>query len=271
MVTAAAACTVAAAIASPPIAALSHAPAGLSGSAAGTPAAAVDCRVTKCVALTFDDGPTPYTVPILATLERRHAVATFFLIGPRALQYRNIVLREQRDGDAIGDHTVTHPRLTRLPPARIDHELNTAAAQIASVTGHRPTLFRPPFGAWNDKVRSAADAARLSVVMWSVSARDWKNHNPHLIEDRVLTRVRRGAIVVLHDRYATTPPAVPTIVRTLQARGYVLVTVPQLFATSEALRPGAVYHDEWCTTTVHSRGCEHPSRRRARLKDHVDP
>ncbi|MGW2651647.1 polysaccharide deacetylase family protein [Streptomyces sp. NPDC001393] len=243
MVTAAAACAVAAVLASPPtVAALPRAPAGSSGSAVGTSPRVLDCRVTKCVALTFDDGPTPYTVPILGALERRHAVATFFLIGPRALQYRNVVLREQRDGDAIGDHTVTHPRLTRLPPARIEHELTTAAAQIASVTGHRPTLFRPPFGAWNDKVRSAAGAARMSVVMWSVSAKDWKNHNPRLIEHRVLALVRQGAIVVLHDRYATTPPAVPTIVRTLQSRGYVLVTVPQLFATSGALHPGVVYH-----------------------------
>ncbi|MGW0207177.1 polysaccharide deacetylase family protein [Streptomyces sp. NPDC003233] len=242
MVTAAAACAAATVLASPPTAAaLSRAPAGPSGSTSGTSAPAVDCRVTKCVALTFDDGPTRYTAPILGTLERRHAVATFFLIGPRALRYRNVVLREQRDGDAIGDHTVTHSRLTRLTLARVEYELNTAAAQIASVTGHRPTLFRPPFGALNDKVRSAAGAARLSVVMWNVSAKDWKNHNPHLIEHRVLTLVRRGAIVVLHDRYATTPPAVPTIVRTLQSRGYALVTVPQLFATSGPLRPGLVY------------------------------
>ncbi|MGW2419421.1 polysaccharide deacetylase family protein [Streptomyces sp. NPDC001709] len=240
VMTAAAAC--AAAAAPPTAAALPRAPAGPSRSAVATSAPVVDCRVAKCVALTFDDGPTAYTVPILATLERRHAVATFFLIGPRALQYRNVVLREQRDGDAIGDHTVTHPRLTRLPAARIDRELDTAAAQIASVTGHRPSLFRPPFGAWNARVRAAAGAARLSVVMWSVSAKDWKNHNARLIEHRVLTLVRQGAIVVLHDRYATTPPAVPTIVRTLQSRGYVLVTVPQLFATSAGLHPGSVYH-----------------------------
>ncbi|MFI2200232.1 polysaccharide deacetylase family protein [Streptomyces sp. NPDC020192] len=209
--------------------------------AAGGPDPPVDCRVAKCVALTFDDGPTPYTAPILDALQRRHVLATFFLVGPHALRYRADVLREYRAGDAIGDHTVTHPRLTRLPLARIEYEIGTAARQIASVTGRRPTLFRPPFGAWNARVRAAADAEGMSLIMWSVTAKDWKYHDPPVIEHRVLSRVRPGAIVVLHDRYATTPAAVPDIVRTLQARGYHLVTVPQLFATTTALRPGVVY------------------------------
>lgn len=211
-------------------------------SGAGASAPVVDCQVVRCVALTFDDGPTRYTAAILGTLERQHAVATFFLIGPHAIQYRKDVLREQRDGDAIGDHTVTHPQLTRLSPARIDYELGDAAGQIASVTGHRPTLFRPPFGAWNAKVRVAAGTEGLSVVMWSVSSTDWKHHNPHLIEHRVLARVRPGAIILLHDRYATTPPAVPHFIHALKARGYALVTVPQLFAATGGLQPGVVYH-----------------------------
>ncbi|MFI2206119.1 polysaccharide deacetylase family protein [Streptomyces sp. NPDC020192] len=224
---------------SPTAVALSY---GAARSGAGAAAPVVDCRVTKCVALTFDDGPTQYTAAVLDTLERQHSVATFFLIGPHALQYRSDVLRQQRDGDAIGDHTVTHPYLTRLPPARIDYELTTAAEQIASVTGHRPTLFRPPFGAWNAKVRAAAGAEGLSVVMWSVSSTDWKYHNAHLIEQRVLARVRPGSIIVLHDRYATTPPAAPHIIHALKTRGYLLVTVPEMFATTGGLHPGVVYH-----------------------------
>ncbi|MER6531126.1 polysaccharide deacetylase family protein [Streptomyces sp. NPDC001508] len=202
----------------------------------------VDCRATPCVALTFDDGPTGYTPAVLRALERQHAVATFFLIGPHALHHRADVLREYRDGDAIGDHTVTHPHLTLLPPARIRHELESAARQIASVTGHRPTIYRPPFGAWNAKVRAAAGGTGLSVVMWNVDPRDWKHHDPRLIERRVLAGVRPGAIVVLHDRYASTPQAVPYLLRALKARGYAPVTVPQLFATSGGMRSGVVYH-----------------------------
>ncbi|WEO99855.1 polysaccharide deacetylase family protein [Streptomyces sp. FXJ1.172] len=202
----------------------------------------VDCRVSRCVALTFDDGPTQYTAPILDTLQREHVPATFFLIGPHALRYRADTLREYRSGDAIGDHTVTHPHLTRLPLARIEDEIRTAARQIASVTGQRPTLFRPPFGAWDARVRKAAGAEGMAVIMWSVAARDWKFHEPPVIAHRVLSLVRPGAIVVLHDRYATTPPAVPHIVRALRARGYHLVTVPQLFRSTGDLKPGVVVH-----------------------------
>ncbi|MFB7504272.1 polysaccharide deacetylase family protein [Streptomyces broussonetiae] len=84
-----------------------------------------------------------------------HPPATFFLIGPHAQRYRADVLREYRAGDAIGEHTVTHPHLTRLPLARIEYEIGTGARQIVSVTGRRPTLFRPPFGAWDARVYAA--------------------------------------------------------------------------------------------------------------------
>ncbi|MFE0385502.1 polysaccharide deacetylase family protein [Streptomyces bungoensis] len=194
------------------------------------------------MALTFDDGPTRYTAALLGTLERTHAVATFLLIGPHALHYRADALREYRDGDAIGDHTVSHPHLPLLSTARIGYQIKAAARQIASVTGSRPVLFRPPFGAWNPRVREAAGDAGMAVVMWNVSPRDWKHHKPAFIERAVLARVRPGAIVVLHDRYATTPPAVPSLISVLRARGYHLVTVPELFATTGGLHTGVVYH-----------------------------
>ncbi|MGW5371967.1 polysaccharide deacetylase family protein [Streptomyces sp. NPDC004009] len=99
------------------------------------------------MALTFDDGPTRYTASLLRLLEAHDAVATFCLIGPHALQ-RPMTLRreqrEQRDGDAIGDHTVTHPHLVALSPDGVRFELSGAARDIASVTGRRPTLLHPP-------------------------------------------------------------------------------------------------------------------------------
>ncbi|WP_369394860.1 polysaccharide deacetylase family protein [Streptomyces sp. CG1] len=173
--------------------------AAVSAHAAAPPGTTPDCRVVKCVALTFDDGPTLYTAQLLGDLEARHAVATFFLIGPHALAYRQDVLREVRDGDAIGDHTVHHPNLTTLSPARVSYEMNTAARQIASVTGRRPAMLRPPFGAWNGRVRALAGKAGLAVVLWNVDPQDWKYHNTALIERSVLNHVRPGAIVVMHD------------------------------------------------------------------------
>ncbi len=201
-----------------------------------------DCLVAKCVALTFDDGPSRYTPRLLSTLEARHTVATFFLIGPHALARQQVVLREARDGDAIGDHTVHHPYLTRISSARVSYEIDTAARQIATITGHRPIMLRPPHGAWNGRVRALAGKAGVAVIMWNVNPQDWKYHNTSLIERRVLNHVRPGAIVVMHDTYATTPRAVPRIIAVLKARGYTLVTVPQLFAKAGGLKPGVVYH-----------------------------
>lgn len=194
------------------------------------------------MALTFDDGPTQYTPAILRSLEAHHAVATFFVIGPHALLRPAVVRREQRDGDAIGDHTVTHPHLTAVSSARILSELDGAARDIASVTGHRPTLLRPPFGAYNLRVSTVARHAGLAVVMWSLDPRDWKRITPLVIEQRVINRVRPGDIVDLHDRYARIPRALPPILTDLAGRGYTFVTVPQLFTGSGGTQPGVVYH-----------------------------
>lgn len=214
----------------------------LPATASAAPGPTPDCRAVKCVALTFDDGPTRYTARVLDALEAEHAVATFFVIGPHALAHRSDMLREYRDGDAIGNHTVHHPHLPRLSSARISDELNTAARQIASVTGHRPTILRPPFGAWTPRVRALAGRAHLAVIMWSVDPRDWKNHDPRRIEQRVLNRVRPGDIIDLHDRYPATATAVPRILAALKARHYTLATIPQLFAHVGGTAAGHVYH-----------------------------
>ncbi|MEU1629976.1 polysaccharide deacetylase family protein [Streptomyces sp. NPDC020096] len=198
---------------------------------------AVDCRKTKCVALTFDDGPSRYTASLLNILDARHAKATFFQIGPHALAFPQVARRAYREGFAIGDHTVTHPHLTRISTARIRYEVRTAARQIARVTGHAPTIMRPPFGAQDARVRAAVG---MPLIMWDVGPRDWKIRKTPSVERGVLTKVHPGAIVLLHDTYPTTIAAVPHIVDVLHARGYTLVTVPQLLA-HPGMSPGVAY------------------------------
>jgi len=208
---------------------------------AAVPERGPDCLVSRCVALTFDDGPSPYTATLLTTLERQHVKVTFYVIGPHALARAQDVKRAFRDGDTIGDHTVHHPKLTKISSAHVRYELDTAARQIASITRQRPTELRPPFGAENARVRALAGRLGLSVVMWNVTPRDWKHHNAALVEKRVLDKVRPGAIVDMHDTYRSTIAAVPDIVATLKKRGYTLVTVPQLFAQTGGLKAGEAY------------------------------
>ncbi|CCB72989.1 MULTISPECIES: polysaccharide deacetylase family protein [Streptomycetaceae] len=196
-----------------------------------------DCRVARCVALTFDDGPSALTGAFLDELEAERATATFFLIGGHVAERPGVVRREFRHGFAIGDHTAHHPDLTRLPPARVRAEVALGARQIARVTGVRPRMLRPPFGRQDATVRAAA---RMPVIEYDVTSLDWRRHGAAAIERRVLARVRPGSIVLLHDRYRGTLIAVPRIVAALRARGYTLVTVPQLLATT-GMRAGAVY------------------------------
>jgi peptidoglycan-N-acetylglucosamine deacetylase len=202
------------------------------------PVPPVDCggRV-KCVALTFDDGPSRYTATLLDILDALHVKATFFQIGPHALRYWQDTRRAYQEGFAIGDHTVTHPDLTKVPAARVRYEIRTAAQQIGRVTGHPPTMLRPPFGAENARVRALAG---MPLIMWNVTPQDWKVRDTAIIEHRVLAKVHPEAIVLLHDTYPTTIAAVPDIVATLKARGYTLVTVPQLLAHT-GMRPGLAY------------------------------
>ncbi|MCQ4043587.1 polysaccharide deacetylase family protein [Streptantibioticus rubrisoli] len=201
----------------------------------------VDCQRARCLALSYDDGPSPYTAPLLRVLEGRHVPATFFLIGRQVRERPRDVLREYRDGDAIGDHTVSHPDLTRITSARIRYQITAAARQIAAVDGVRPTMLRPPYGSEDARVRAVARAAGVSVVLWNDDPRDWKHHDAPLIERRVLKQARSGGIVDLHDRYAATIAATPRIIDALRARGYTLVTIPQLFAGVGGMHPGAVY------------------------------
>ncbi|MDF3288281.1 polysaccharide deacetylase family protein [Streptomyces silvisoli] len=203
--------------------------------------AGVDCLRARCLALSYDDGPSSYTAPLLRVLEGRHATATFFLIGRQVRGYRQDVRRQYRDGDAIGDHTVSHPDLTRLSSARVRYQITTAARQIAAADGLTPTMLRPPYGAQDARIRALARAAGLSVVMWNDDPRDWQVRDAPLIERQVLEQARPGGIVELHDRYAATVAATPHLIDALRARGYTLVTIPQLLAHSGGLRPGAVY------------------------------
>ena len=125
------------------------------------------------VYLTFDDGPSVYTPQILSELEAKGVPATFFVLGERAVQFPSDVQQEHADGDGIGDHTWDHPDLTTLPPDQIRQELDSTAVEIANLTGTRPTLWRPPFGAFNDTVTQIASSLGLSMRLWDVDPSDF--------------------------------------------------------------------------------------------------
>jgi peptidoglycan/xylan/chitin deacetylase (PgdA/CDA1 family) len=183
------------------------------------------------IALTFDDGPGPYTPRVLDVLERFHVHATFFEIGEMLRYFGASTLRELRDGDVIGDHTETHPEMARLSAHQQREELFEQIARIELLGGPRPVLFRPPYGSYDATTMRELRKLHLLMVLWSVDTEDYLQPGVSAIVQRALAGAHAGAIILMHDAGGTrtqTIEALPAIIRGLRARGYRLVTVPQL-------------------------------------------
>jgi peptidoglycan/xylan/chitin deacetylase (PgdA/CDA1 family) len=183
------------------------------------------------VALTFDDGPGPYTPGVLSVLERFHVHATFFVIGEMLRYFSASAEREIRDGDVIGDHTETHPEMATLSAHDQREQLFEQIARIELVGGPRPVLFRPPYGSYNATTMRELRALHLLMVLWSADTEDYLQPGVSVIVEHALAGAHPGAIILMHDAGGTrtqTIEALPTIIRELRARGYHLVTVPEL-------------------------------------------
>lgn len=209
----------------------------------------------KVVALTFDDGPNPpYTNQIVDYLCKEHVPATFFVVGRAVAKYPDIVRKEARCGDAVGNHSWDHAHLVLESRAHLINELKMTDAAIYRATGRHSHLFRPPFGARDFTVINEAHRLGYQVIMWSVPLpRDWQNPPPKVIEERVMSKVKDGSIIVLHDGNRGKPgdrkntvAATKLIVRDLEEQGYRLVTVPELIRLGYeqgALPPGPTEYE----------------------------
>jgi len=198
-----------------------------------------DLRGQKLVALTFDDGPSPYSEAILDILKKEKVTATFFVMGMKINQYRATVQREYREGNQVASHATNHKNLARLSPPARQAEMNYTAALIEQTIGVRPSVLRPPYGEWNGNVLGDSS---VPLVLWSVDPRDWEYRNVDWIYQNVMSNVRDGSIILLHDVYPESVEAVAKIVPALKAQGYALVTVNRLMmARGASFEPGHYY------------------------------
>lgn len=185
----------------------------------------------KYIALTFDDGPSPKVTPrILDTLAKYNAKATFFMLGSQAEYYPNLVKKVAKEGHELANHSKGHPDLTKLNAKQITKEFSFTTDKIASVTGIKPKLIRPPYGAYNADVTNYAKVHGQSIILWSVDSLDWKNRNPQMINQIIKQDVTPGAIILMHDIHPTTADALPEVLRYLKSQGYEFVTVSELLA-----------------------------------------
>jgi peptidoglycan-N-acetylglucosamine deacetylase len=187
------------------------------------------------VAMTFDDGPSAANTPrLLDMLKQRNIKATFFLIGQNVAANPDIVRRILAEGHEIGNHTWTHPQLSKLGDDRVTTEIAKTQEAIKEASGFTPTLLRPPYGAITPRQREwIENQFGLSVILWSVDPLDWKRPGPSVVTQRILSQARPGAIILSHDIHKQTIDAMPATLDGLIAKGYKFATVSQLIAMNK--------------------------------------
>ncbi len=199
----------------------------------------VDCSKVKCVALTFDDGPGPYTDRLLQILKDDDAKATFFLIGNKVAANPAGAQRIVEAGMEVGNHTWEHPNMTTIPPEDIASQLSKASDAIRAATGQTPKLWRPAGGLTDDQVNQVAAQQGLAAILWDVIPFDWINDSNTAATRYMLTsQIKPGSVVLFHDTYSSTVDLVYQFIPVLKANGYHLVTVNQLLGQRA---PGSVY------------------------------
>lgn len=186
----------------------------------------------RMVALTFDDGPGPFTGRILAILRRTRTPATFFQVAknldenPDPARATTLLDRVE-----IADHTYTHHSLLTMTYRQQEDELISSAATMESQGEKVPRLFRPPYGAFNQDTEKLMLTRGMAMILWSVDSQDYARPGVDRIVENVVSAVTPGAIVLMHDGggdRSETVAALPHIIRRLRHKGYGLVTVPEL-------------------------------------------
>lgn len=188
----------------------------------------------KLVAITFDDGPHPQNTPrLLDMLRQRNIKATFYVIGRSVDSYPAIARRIVAEGHEIGNHTYTHPNLTKLSDSGVRNELDKCRASIVRATGVQPRTMRPPYGALRQNQRQWIHSEyKYPTILWSVDPQDWRRPGPSVVTSRILAGTTPGGIVLAHDLHAPTVDAMPATLDGLLRKGYKFVTVSQLLALS---------------------------------------
>jgi peptidoglycan/xylan/chitin deacetylase (PgdA/CDA1 family) len=206
---------------------------------ASTPYVRLAGNQHKEIALTFDDGPGPYTPQVLSVLERLHAPATFFEVGVEEKYFHASTAKIVLRGYPIGDHTETHANMAQLPAKQQQSQLLEETEAIGNLGAPFPRMFRPPYGLWDKATLRLLKKYRMLMILWTVDTSDYERPGVPAIVDSAVHGARPGAIILMHDAggdRTQTVAALPKIIRQLRRRGYKLVTVPRLLLDNPAPR-----------------------------------
>lgn len=180
----------------------------------------------KWIALTFDDGPNPKTTPILLDgLKERNVKATFFVLGVNIENNPDLIKRMFDEGQLIANHSYSHQNLVKISNDNIKIQYDKPNTLLNSLVGVRTTLFRPPYGNYNDSVKKYTDTP---IILWSIDPKDWKYKDADGVSNHIIERAKDGDIILLHDIYPTSVQAALKTIDALQQKGFHFVTVDEL-------------------------------------------
>lgn len=183
----------------------------------------------KKIAISFDAAwGTDFTYDILDTLDKYNIKTTFFLVDFWVKKNPEVVKEIDRRGHEIGNHSTNHPYMSKLDEFQIIKELKTAEESIKQITGKRTTLFRPPFGDYNDRLIRVCRENGYYVIQWDVDSLDWKEYGVQPVVDRVTRNVRNGSIVLFHNNAKYVSEYLPIVLEKLLSEGYEIVPVSEL-------------------------------------------
>lgn len=202
-------------------------------------------RDDKVLSISFDASwGADKTIPILDILDEYGVKTTFFLVGNWVDKYPEMVKEIFARGHEIGNHSDTHAHMNQLSEQGVKDELRIMSDRVEKLTGVRPTLFRPPYGEYNDRVVRTARAEGYEAVQWSIDSLDWKDRGTQDIIKQCTYRVDNGDIVLFHNDSNDILNALPTIIQHYQGLGFRIIPI------SEILLPGEY--------TIDVQGKQHP-------------
>jgi polysaccharide deacetylase family sporulation protein PdaB len=186
-------------------------------------------REDKKISISFDCAwGVDYTDKLLATMQEENVRCTFFMVEFWAKAHPDYVKKIYEMGHEIGTHSATHPYMSKLDKNAVVKELSSSCQVIENITGKKVEVFRPPYGDYNDNLIETASELNLYTIQWDVDSLDWKNLSSNQIQERVLSKVKNGSIVLFHNQGLHTAQALPKIIKTLKNKGYEIVPIGEL-------------------------------------------
>ena len=186
-------------------------------------------RSDNKISISFDCAyGADYTKGILDVLDEYNVKCTFFVVEFWAKKYPDLMREIVSRGHEIGTHSATHPKMSKLSKSEIANELTTSINAITEITGQKVTLFRAPFGDYDNDVLSVAESMGLYTIQWDVDSIDWKDVSAKEITNRVVSKTKSGSIILCHNNGLHTLEALPYVLSNLQEKGYEFQKISKL-------------------------------------------